>query len=75
MQSKNLMMSFHTSLLCLTACICQNLYAQTGSAEPVLLPILKIEATRTDTEWLQTPASVYRIEQDSKANSSGCQSF
>lgn len=71
MQSNNLMMSFHTSLLCLTACICQNLYAQTGSAEPVLLPILKIEATRTDTEWLQTPASVYRIEQDSKANHLG----
>lgn len=71
MQSKKLMMSFHTSLLCLTACICQNLYAETGSTEPVLLPTLKIEATRTDTDWLQTPASVYRIEQNNNTNNLG----
>lgn len=56
------------TLLCLTACICQNLYAEAGSTEPVLLPTLKIEATRTDTDWLATPASVYRIEQKNNEN-------
>ena len=56
------------TLLCLTACICQNLYAEAGSTEPVLLPTLKIQATRTDTDWLATPASVYRIEQKNNEN-------
>lgn len=59
------------TLLCLTACICQNLYAEAGSTEPVLLPTLKIEATRTDTDWLATPASVYRIEQKNNQNNLG----
>ena len=59
------------TLLCLTACICQNLYAEAGSTEPVLLPTLKIEATRTDTDWLATPASVYRIEQKNNENNLG----
>ena len=59
------------TLLCLTACICQNLYAEAGSTEPVLLPTLKIEATRTNTDWLATPASVYRIEQKNNENNLG----
>ncbi len=59
------------TLLCLTACICQNLYAEAGSKEPVLLPTLKIQATRTDTDWLATPASVYRIEQKNNENNLG----
>ena len=59
------------TLLCLTACICQNLYAEAGSTEPVLLPTLKIQATRTDTDWLATPASVYRIEQKNNENNLG----
>ena len=59
------------TLLCLTACICQNLYAEPGSKEPVLLPTLKIQATRTDTDWLATPASVYRIEQKNNENNLG----
>ena len=63
MQSKSPIKSINMTLLCLTACICQNLYAEAGSTEPVLLPTLKIQATRTDTDWLATPASVYRIEQ------------
>ena len=71
MQSKYLIIPFNTSLLCLTACICQSLYAETGSTEPVLLPTIKIEATRTDTAWLDTPASVYRIEQQQNENNLG----
>jgi len=71
MQSKSPIKSINMTLLCLTACICQNLYAETGSTEPVLLPTLKIEATRTDTDWLATPASVYRIEQKNNENNLG----
>lgn len=71
MQSKYLRGSLNTSLLCLTACICQSLYAQTGSTEPVLLPTIKIQATRTDTAWLETPASVYRVEQKQNENNLG----
>lgn len=71
MQSKYLRDSLNTSLLCLTACICQSLYAQTGSTGPVLLPTIKIQATRTDTAWLETPASVYRVEQKQNENNLG----
>ncbi|NNH77724.1 TonB-dependent receptor [Acinetobacter sp. ANC 5380] len=71
MQGKYHLMPINMTLLCLTACICQNLYAETGSTEPVLLPTLKIEATRTDTDWLQTPASVYRINQNNNENNLG----
>lgn len=71
MQGKYHLMPINMTLLCLTACICQNLYAETGSTEPVLLPTLKIEATRTDTDWLQTPASVYRIDQNNNENNLG----
>lgn len=68
MQSKSPIKSINMTLLCLTACICQNLYAEAGSTEPVLLPTLKIQAARTDTDWLATPASVYRIEQKNNEN-------
>ncbi len=68
MQGKYHVMPINMTLLCLTACICQSLYAETGSTEPVLLPTIKIEATRTDTAWLQTPASVYRIDQKNNDN-------
>ncbi|WP_425919230.1 TonB-dependent receptor domain-containing protein [Acinetobacter sp. TSRC1-2] len=71
MQGKYHVMPINMTLLCLTACICQNLYAETGSTEPVLLPTLKFEATRTDTDWLQTPASVYRIDQNNNENNLG----
>ena len=59
------------SLLCLSACICQSLYADTTSPSSVILPALKVEATRTDTTWLNTPASVYRIEQNKNQNNLG----
>ncbi|WP_349927497.1 TonB-dependent receptor [Acinetobacter sp. A1-4-2] len=59
---------FPKTLLYLTACLCQHLYAAPDSTDPVLLPVIKIEATRSDTDWLQTPASVYRIEQNKHTN-------
>ena len=60
-----------TNLLCLSVCICQQLYAETGSTEPVLLPNLTFEATRTQTDWFETPASAYRIEQNKNLNNLG----
>ncbi|QOW45084.1 MULTISPECIES: TonB-dependent receptor [Acinetobacter] len=72
MQSNIRFISLNFSLLCLTACISQQLYAETGTSEPVqLLDTLTLHATRSDTTWLHTPASVYRIEQKEQANNLG----
>lgn len=46
----------NTSVMMLTACVCQSLYADT------VLPTIKVEATRTDTSYAQTPASIYRVD-------------
>jgi len=62
---------FPKTLLYLTACLCQHLYAAPDSTDPVLLPVIKMEATRSDTDWLQTPDSVYRIEQNKHTNHLG----
>lgn len=63
---------FNSSLLCLTACICQNLYAESEVQSPVQqLPTITVEATRTDTSYMQTPASVYRVEQNHNKNNIG----
>ncbi len=62
---------FPKTLLYLTTCLCQHLYAAPDSTNPVLLPVIKIEATRSDTDGLQTPASVYRIEQNKHTNHLG----
>lgn len=71
MQSKFHTIPINMTLLCLTSCICQSLYAETKAITPIVLPTLKVEATRTDTAWLNTPASVYRIEQDKNQNNLG----
>lgn len=71
MQCKAFNFPIQMTLLGLTASICQCLYAETGSTEPVLLPTIQIEVTRTDTAWLNTPASVYRIEPDKNQNNVG----
>ncbi|MBR5556506.1 MAG: TonB-dependent receptor [Acinetobacter sp.] len=72
MQGKYYNKNVNLTLLCLTACICQNLYAATElQKQAVLLPTLKVEATRTDTDWLQTPASAYRVEQNNNDNNLG----
>lgn len=50
----------------------QNLYAETESQNSVqLLPTIKVEATRSDTRFLNTPASVYRIDQAQNQNNIG----
>ncbi|RZG74976.1 TonB-dependent receptor [Acinetobacter wuhouensis] len=65
-------LNFKTTLLCLTACIAQNLYAETETqASTQQLPTIKVQATRSDTSLLQTPASVYRIEQSQNQNNIG----
>ena len=71
MQCKAFNFPIQMTLLGLTASICQCLYAETGSTEPVLLPTIQIEVTRTNTAWLNTPASVYRIEPDKNKNNVG----
>ncbi len=68
MASKALNRPVQMTLLGLAASICQSLYAETGSTEPVLLPVITIEAARTDTAWLNTPASVYRIDRPEHPN-------
>ena len=67
MQSQSYTFSLNMTLLCWVSCMGQNLYAETEPLS-VLLPTLKIEATRTGTDWLHTPASVYRIEQQHHQN-------
>ena len=63
MQSIKRFRPINPTLLCLTACITQNMYAATNSNELVQqLPMISVEATRTDTSLLNTPASVYRIQ-------------
>ena len=72
MQSNYYFKSFKPTLLCLTACISQYLYAE--DLEPTVpqqLPTIHLEATRTDTEGLKTPASIYRISQDEHQNNIG----
>ncbi|RZG77380.1 TonB-dependent receptor [Acinetobacter sp. WCHAc060025] len=65
-------LNFKTTLLCLTACIAQNLYAETETqVSTQQLPTIKVQATRSDTSLLQTPASVYRIEQSQNQNNIG----
>ncbi|OTG83942.1 TonB-dependent receptor [Acinetobacter sp. ANC 4648] len=72
MQSTRCFKSFKPSLLCLTACITQNMYADTETMSSVQqLPTITITATRTNTDWLETPASVYRIEQENHQNNLG----
>lgn len=71
MQSKASNSPMQMALLGLTASICQCLYAEAGAAEPVVLPAIKIEAARTDSAWLNTPASVFRTAQPENRNDLG----
>ncbi|WP_213071135.1 TonB-dependent receptor [Acinetobacter sp. 2JN-4] len=38
------------------------LWAAESNEQPIQLPTIKVEATRTDTSYLQTPASVFRVD-------------
>ncbi|MEG0487445.1 MAG: Plug domain-containing protein, partial [Acinetobacter sp.] len=65
-------LKIRTTLLCLTACIAQNLYAESDSENLIqALPTIKVEATRSDTRVIDTPASVYRIDQEQNQNNIG----
>ena len=66
-------LKINTTLLCLTVCITQSLYAEVESQDSTQqhstqqLPTIKIEATRSDTNILNTPASVYRVRSTTKS--------
>lgn len=65
-------LKINTTLLCLTVCISQNIYAESESQDSTQqLPTIKVEATRSDTNILNTPASVYRIDQQQNQNNMG----
>ncbi|WP_151802113.1 TonB-dependent receptor [Acinetobacter guillouiae] len=70
-------LKINTTLLCLTVCITQSLYAEVESQDSIQqnstqqLPTIKIEATRSDTSILNTPASVYRVDQQQNQNNIG----
>lgn len=65
-------LKINTTLLCLTVCISQNIYAESESqGSTQQLPTIKVEATRSDTSILNTPASVYRIDQQQNQNNMG----
>ncbi len=70
MQSKQRLKKnhFNSSVLCLTACICQNLYAETDESSVSQLPTITVEATRTGTSLINTPASVYRVDAAKQQN-------
>lgn len=67
MKVKTLLPSCSFQKLLLSVCIVQASLSQ--AQEPVQLAPIRLEATRTDTSWLQTPASVYRVEQPKHQNS------
>ncbi|MHA3091181.1 TonB-dependent receptor domain-containing protein [Acinetobacter brisouii] len=45
----------------MTVCVCRSLYAEDDVAIQADLPIIKVEATHTDTSYAKTPASVFRV--------------
>ncbi len=53
----------HYCILMSMGCISSPLvWAEDLNSDVAKLPTLHVEATRTDTTYLQTPASVFRIE-------------
>ncbi|MHA3079158.1 TonB-dependent receptor domain-containing protein [Acinetobacter sp. ANC 5502] len=48
-------------MLLMTVCVCRSLYAEDEVAIQEDLPIIKVEATHTDTSYAKTPASVFRV--------------
>ncbi|WP_409410268.1 TonB-dependent receptor domain-containing protein [Acinetobacter brisouii] len=48
-------------MLLMTVCVCRSLYAEDDVAIQADLPIIKVEATHTDTSYAKTPASVFRV--------------
>ncbi len=52
----------HYCILMSMGCISSLVWAEDLNSDVAKLPTLHVEATRTDTTYLQTPASVFRIE-------------
>ncbi|WP_081402001.1 TonB-dependent receptor domain-containing protein [Acinetobacter brisouii] len=50
-----------SAMLLITVCVCRSLYAEDDVAIQEDLPIIKVEATHTDTSYAKTPASVFRV--------------
>lgn len=50
-----------SAMLLMTVCVCRSLYAEDAVAIQADLPIIKVEATHTDTSYAKTPASVFRV--------------
>lgn len=50
-----------SAMLLMTVCVCRSLYAEDDVAIQEDLPIIKVEATHTDTSYAKTPASVFRV--------------
>lgn len=50
-----------SAMLLMTVCVCRSLYAEDDVAIQADLPIIKVEATHTDTSYAKTPASVFRV--------------
>ncbi|WEV49475.1 TonB-dependent receptor [Acinetobacter sp. ESL0695] len=64
-------MPWNTPLLFISVCICQNLYADDITNSVKELPTITAEATRTGTSYLNTPASIYRIDMPKQTDNIG----
>lgn len=61
----------HYCILMSMGCFSSSIvWAEDSTQDVAVLPILHVEATRTDTTYLQTPASVFRIDAPQFDNSS-----
>lgn len=61
-----------STILLLSLCVMQQLYAQeTDGTNITQLPVIKVEATHTDTSYLQTPASIFRVDTPKQQNNLG----
>lgn len=60
-----------TCVALLAYCIAQHLYADTPITKVEQLSTIKVEATRTGTDYLNTPASIYRINMPEQQNNIG----
>lgn len=61
MRNLHVHVTLKSTLLLLTACICQSLYAEDESTVQDL-PAIKVEATHTATSYAKTPASIFRVD-------------
>ncbi|MHA3115561.1 TonB-dependent receptor domain-containing protein [Acinetobacter sp. ANC 4635] len=58
-------------MLLMTVCVCRSLYAEDEVAIQEDLPIIKVEATHTDTSYAKTPASVFRVNAPKQQDNMG----